>query len=210
MGAATSIFTASDIEIQTKKYVQCIVVDSSFSSLEVLIDEYIHKVAPLVPNMAINYLKSISSDIIYEKAHFKIENVKPIENAKKCKNIPALFCHGINDELINNRHSQDLFKNYSGKKEIVLFNGNHNSKRPFHVIQLTTLFFYDYLNAEQYGNNSDTLTEIKEATEENYDTFSNESNLKVTGKFKNRLKSEKYFQVSYKYFKTLDKSNSEE
>ena len=87
-------------------------------------------------------------NIIEKKANFRIEKIEPIENINKCKNIPILFCHGLNDSLINNHHCSDLYKVSGGKKEIVMFEGEHNEKRPLHIFQVISLFFYDHLKVE--------------------------------------------------------------
>lgn len=199
MGAVTSILTVSDKEVRAKKLVNCIVVDSSFSSLEQLIEEYAMKVAPFIPNIVLNYLKKLTSEIIMDKAKFKIEEINPLENVKHCGNLPAIFCHGLDDNLINNIHSQNLYNNYSGKKEIILFQGSHNTERPHYVLQIISLFFYENLDAENYGiiniNSKETIDEFK--------TFANLENGTISGKFKDRTKSEKFFSVSYKYFNTI-------
>jgi hypothetical protein len=35
----------------------------------------------------------------------------------------------------------DLYKIYGGQKEIVMFEGEHNEKRPLHILQVISLFF---------------------------------------------------------------------
>ena len=87
-------------------------------------------------------------DIIEKKANFRIEEIEPIKNLEKCCTIPILFCHGLDDSFINNHHCNDLYKKYGGKKEIVMFEGEHNEKRPMHILQIISLFFYNYLKVE--------------------------------------------------------------
>ena len=66
MGAVTALFTAANSPIS----ISAIVVDSAFSSLTTLIDEYVHKSFPLVPQFMVNIVKKIVSDIIYKKVGF--------------------------------------------------------------------------------------------------------------------------------------------
>ena len=90
----------------------------------------------------------------------RIEKIEPIKDAELCYNIPVLFCHGIDDDFVKKEHSKDLYEKYSGPKEIIMFEGGHNSKRPIHVLQIISLFFYDKLKVdnlnalnEEYDNN---------------------------------------------------------
>ena len=93
-------------------------------------------------------LKTQVGDIIEKKANFRIEKIEPIQNLEQCKNIPVLFCHGLDDTFINNHHCNDLYKAYGGQKEIVMFQGEHNEKRPLHILQVISLFFYNHLKVE--------------------------------------------------------------
>lgn len=152
MGAVTALFTAANSPIS----ISAIVVDSAFSSLTTLIDEYVHKSFPLVPQFMVNIVKKIVSDIIYKKVGFHINAINPIEVVEKCSSVPAFFCHAVNDTFIKNEHCKALFSKYTGEKEMIMFDGDHNSKRPYHVLQVISLFFYDRLG----GDNLDELSEL--------------------------------------------------
>jgi len=145
MGAVTSILCAK--EFDKKEIISCIVSDSAFSSLSKLIDEFVNKVI-LLPQFFIDMLKTQVGNIIEKKANFRIEKIEPIQDLGKCKNIPILFCHGLHDTFINNHHCNDLYKAYGGQKEIVMFEGEHNEKRPLHILQIISLFFYNHLKVE--------------------------------------------------------------
>ena len=144
MGAATAILTTAKLSTS----INCIVCDSPFSSLDKLINEYVKKAIPLLPLFAINGLKKIVSNIIYDKVGFNIEDINPLESITEYEGISSLFCHALNDDLISNEHSKELYERYKGNKEIIMFDGNHNSKRPYHVLQVISLFFYEHLNVE--------------------------------------------------------------
>ena len=145
MGGVTAILCAK--ELDKTNDISCIVSDSAFSSLNILIDEFVSKVIVL-PQFFVDILKTQVGNIIEKKANFRIEKIEPIENLEKCKNIPILFCHGLHDTFINNHHCNDLYKAYAGKKEIVMFEGEHNEKRPLHILQVISLFFYNHLKVE--------------------------------------------------------------
>lgn len=142
MGAVTAIFTASTT------LVDCIVCDSAFSSLSLLINEYVSKSFPLIPQWMINLTKRSVSEIVYKKAGFYIDEINPIESSKLCDGIPAFFCHAVNDTFISPNHCKQLFSSYTGEKEMIMFDGDHNSKRPYHVLQVISLFFFDKLKVE--------------------------------------------------------------
>ena len=145
MGAVTSILCSKEFDKNDK--ISCVVSDSAFSSLNKLIDEIVDNVIKL-PQFLMNILKEQVGNIIERKANFRIEKIEPIENLDKCKNIPILFCHALHDTFIDNHHCNDLYKAYGGKKEIVMFEGEHNDKRPLHILQIISLFFYNHLKVK--------------------------------------------------------------
>ena len=146
MGAVTAILCAKELDY--KYIISCVVSDSAFSSLSKLIDEFVEKVVSLLPQFLIDIMKKNVGDVIEKKANFRIEEIEPIKNLEKCCTIPILFCHGLDDSFTNNHHCKDLFKAYGGKKEIVMFEGEHNEKRPLHILQIISLFFYNNLKVE--------------------------------------------------------------
>ena len=212
MGAVTAILCAKDYD--KKNIISCIVSDSAFSSLNQLIDEFVSKVISL-PQFLVNMLKTQVGNIIEKKADFRIEKIEPIENFKKCKNIPFLFCHGLDDTFINNHHTNDLYKAYGGKKEIVMFEGEHNEKRPLHILQIISLFFYNHLKVENIveisiaydknnKNNMNTIASLYDEEETNdlndeLDILNDENECK-----RERVKSFSVVKSKIKsYFETL-------
>ena len=167
MGAVTALLTAKEYD-KKDEVISCVVSDSAFSSLSKLIDEFVNKVISL-PQFCIDILKTQVGNIIEKKANFRIEKIEPIQNLEKCTKIPALFCHGLDDSFINNHHCNDLFKIYGGQKEIVLFEGEHNDKRPLHILQVISLFFYNHLKVEN-------IVEISLAYDKNKNKNQNKKN----------------------------------
>ena len=145
MGAVTALLSLNDFD--KSNIISCIVSDSAFSSLNILINEFVNKVISL-PDFVIDSLKTKVGDIIEKKADFRIEKIEPMKILQKNKNIPILFCHGLDDSFINFHHCKDLFNVYNGQKEIVLFEGEHNERRPMRILQVISLFFYTYLKVE--------------------------------------------------------------
>ncbi len=146
MGAVTALLSSK--ENNWNNIINCMVLDSCFSSLNKLVNEYVNKVVPFLPNFFIEIIKKYVSDIIEKKVNMRIEKIEPIKDAELCNNIPVLFCHAIDDDFVKKEHSKDLYEKYSGPKEIIMFEGGHNSKRPIHVLQIISLFFYDKLKVD--------------------------------------------------------------
>lgn len=145
MGGVTALLSAK--ENKDKNLINCIVCDSAFSSLSMLIDEFVDKVISL-PGFLLNIMKGYVNEIIEKKAKFTIDKIEPIKVVKDIKNIPILFCHAMDDTFMDKHHTEDLFKVFQGDKHIVLFEGEHNSKRPLHILQVISLFFYEQLKVE--------------------------------------------------------------
>ena len=168
MGAVTALLSLNNFD--KSDIINCIVSDSAFSSLSILINEFVNKVISL-PDFVVDSLKSKVGDIIEKKANFRIEKIEPMKILQKAKNVPILFCHGLDDTFINFHHCKDLFKVYNGKKEIVLFEGEHNERRPLHILQVISLFFYTHLKVENiveislaYDNSKKNKSELRTIT----------------------------------------------
>ena len=58
-----------------------------------------------------------------------LEQLKPVEYAPKCTT-PALFVHGVDDELIPMDHTERNQEAWGGPKDVSFCEGDHNSQRP--------------------------------------------------------------------------------
>jgi hypothetical protein len=58
-----------------------------------------------------------------------IEKLNPIEHVSSCF-IPAVFIVANGDDFVRPHHGEVLFKNYSGDKNLIRVEGDHNSERP--------------------------------------------------------------------------------
>lgn len=72
---------------------------------------------------------------------FEIEQIDPIKNVTKAY-IPALFIAAKDDDFIVPRHTDDLYEKYSGEKQKLLVEGDHNSRREQEVLDRISTFFY--------------------------------------------------------------------
>lgn len=56
--------------------------------------------------------------------------------------IPALFIAAKDDDFILPHHTDKIYAKYSGEKEKMLVEGDHNSKRKQEVFDKISAFFY--------------------------------------------------------------------
>jgi run domain Beclin-1 interacting cysteine-rich containing protein len=79
----------------------------------------------------------------------KINEIKPIEAVKKC-DIPVIFIHAKDDEMVNFQHTLDLYNNYRGiHKEIKEVNGGHNGRRSAYLMDYISKFFLRHLKEKE-------------------------------------------------------------
>lgn len=175
MGAVTAIMYGD-----RDPTVAGMVLDSPFSSLKMLVEELVKEKVSLpgfILNQALNLVKSTVS----KKAKFKLEDIEPIEYAKRCF-IPALFVAANNDNFVRPHHAKILHDNYPGDKNLVNIEGDHNSVRPKFLKDSATIFFYNTLQVEMIKDISDNYagfnhTVKKEPLEENPDNCQKNINL---------------------------------
>ncbi|GFP94137.1 uncharacterized protein yqkd, partial [Phtheirospermum japonicum] len=140
MGAVTSLlYGAEDPSIAG------MVLDSAFSNLFNLMlelaDVYKIRLPKFTVKMAVQYMRRV----IQKKAKFDIRRLDCIQQVAPKTFIPALFGHAKDDKFIQPRHSDSIFKSYAGDKNIIKFEGDHNSSRPQFYYDSVSIFFYNVL-----------------------------------------------------------------
>lgn len=110
-------------------------LDSPFSSLRELIEEIAQSERLLipVPTWLVNGILSVIRMRVKTLADFDIEDLIPLNHGPK-STVPALFLHGLQDNFVLPRHSEKLYNNYGGDKEMMMFDGDHNNERSETVI----------------------------------------------------------------------------
>ncbi|CAN6289395.1 unnamed protein product [Urochloa humidicola] len=140
MGAVTSLmYGAEDPSIAG------MVLDSPFSNLVdlmmELVDTYKYPLPKFTVKLAIQHMRKI----VKRKANFDIMDLDTIQVAKCCF-VPALFGHATEDDFILPHHSDKIYESYMGDKNIIKFDGDHNSPRPQFYFDSITIFFHNVLN----------------------------------------------------------------
>ena len=163
MGAATSLIYAS-----IDKRIKAIVVDSPFADFRRVAKEMCMAQVS-IPGFLIEGAISIIGKSVYKKNKMKINEIKPIEAVKKC-DIPIIFVHAKDDDLVNFQHTLDLYNNYRGiSKEIKEVNGGHNGKRSTATMESIAKFF------EKRLRNDYIYKKVKEENEEKNNIYENEN-----------------------------------
>ncbi|EMS48134.1 hypothetical protein TRIUR3_10822 [Triticum urartu] len=152
MGAVTSLmYGAEDPSIAG------MVLDSPFSNLVDLMMELVDTYKYPLPKFTIcshnfdAYLQMVKlaiqhmRKIVKKKASFDIMDLDTIQVAKRCF-VPALFGHATEDDFILPHHSDKICEAYVGDKNIIKFDGDHNSPRPQFYFDSITIFFHNVLN----------------------------------------------------------------
>ena len=166
MGAATTMIYA-----HKDNRIKAIVMDSPFADFNILAKDLVLQQIKL-PGFLIEGAIKIVKMTIRKKNGLDIEKLKPIDSAPKTKQ-PAIFIHANGDELINNKHSDMLYKVYGGKeKKLLKCVGSHNTRRSNKIIREIGEFFYKHLvNEGNSNNNNDDKNNIF-----NLDNFDNSEN----------------------------------
>eukprot|EP00262_Sarcandra_glabra_P007129 TRINITY_DN19716_c0_g1_i1.p1 TRINITY_DN19716_c0_g1~~TRINITY_DN19716_c0_g1_i1.p1 ORF type:complete len:582 (-),score=83.89 TRINITY_DN19716_c0_g1_i1:490-2235(-) len=139
MGAVTSLmYGVEDPSIAG------MVLDSPFSNLVDLMMELVDTYKFRLPKFTVKFAIQYMRKAIQKKAKFDIMELNTIEVAKCCF-VPVLLGHAIDDDFIRPHHSDRIYDSYVGDKNIIKFDGDHNSPRPKFYFDSITIFFHNVL-----------------------------------------------------------------
>ena len=100
-----------------------IVADSAFSSFKTLCKDVMKQYSPkLIPNCLISclfpcFFTKLKTDV-KRKANYDVEDLNILDAVRRINQQTAIvFISGNNDELVNYRNSEILFKNFKGKNK---------------------------------------------------------------------------------------------
>ena len=120
-----------------------LVLDSPFSNLRTLCNELASHHAH-VPAFLVGAAMAIVGSTIQNRAGFDVNELTPITHVNECF-IPALFATGEQDDFIKPHHTDALYEAYAGDKNLIKFQGDHNSVRPDFFKNSATIFFVNTL-----------------------------------------------------------------
>lgn len=138
--------------------IACLVLDSPFASLQQLAKELVDTAQMNIPkflvSMAIRWIRSS----VKSRAKFDINKLEPIKHADRCF-IPALFAAAEGDEFIQPHHSRNIYDIYAGDKNLVTFDGDHNTARPEFFLSSVGIFLHNTMVAPFEQELGHALTE---------------------------------------------------
>nr|XP_043623769.1 uncharacterized protein LOC122595468 [Erigeron canadensis] len=139
MGAVTSLmYGAEDPSIAG------MVLDSPFSDLVDLMMELVDTYKIRLPKFTVKFAIQYMRRAILKKAKFDIVELNTIKVAKSSF-VPVLFGHAGDDDFIQPHHSDRIYEAYMGDKNIIKFEGDHNSPRPQFYFDSINIFFHNVL-----------------------------------------------------------------
>ncbi|KAH7546970.1 hypothetical protein FEM48_Zijuj01G0257500 [Ziziphus jujuba var. spinosa] len=125
-----------------------------YTGLCVLINEFLMFLILVILSVLFNQVKmavQYMRRVIEKKAKFDIMDLNCLQVSPKTF-IPALFGHAKDDKFIQPHHSDLIYKSYSGDKNIIYFDGDHNSSRPQFYYDSVSIFFYNVLHPPQISS----------------------------------------------------------
>jgi dienelactone hydrolase len=147
MGAATALFYGA-----TDPSIAALVLDSPFRKLTDLMMELVAVMSSErrvhVPRPLVLAAVAMVRLAILRRARMDISHLD-VTTAAARSFVPALFGHASGDTFIRPSHSQALFDAYPGDKNIIHFDGSHNSPRPQFFYDSVSIFFLNTLHPPQ-------------------------------------------------------------
>jgi pimeloyl-ACP methyl ester carboxylesterase len=150
MGAVSAVIYASK-----DPRIAGLVLDSPFTSLTELSAD-IGRTYKYVPNALISYVVEKVRCLVLTLAEFDFNSLDTARHIKSCL-MPAAFIHGLNDTLVNIKHSHTLFEIYRGEKLIFEIEGAHNTLRNSSVVAQVGVFLKDALSRTNFYAEEDEL-----------------------------------------------------
>lgn len=77
-----------------------------------------------------------------------IEKLNPIQYIPQCF-IPCLFIVAKGDDFVRPRHGEEMYLIYPGDKNIIKVEGDHNSARPYFMMDSVSIFFHQLLQCDK-------------------------------------------------------------
>ncbi|KEG07754.1 hypothetical protein DQ04_08901020 [Trypanosoma grayi] len=146
MGAVASImYAAKDPSIK------CIVCDSPFSTLRLLIKDLVRRHGSKhFPSLIINTIVGRIRKRIAQSANFDIDDISAVKYASECV-VPAFIFHGAKDDFVAPQHSITVCNAFKGSALHHVVVGGHNDERDSTVQDTIRNFFTLYLLLKPEG-----------------------------------------------------------
>jgi hypothetical protein len=97
-----------------------------------------------IPKVAVAAALGVIKSSVRKRAHFNLDELNPAAHASQCF-IPALFAAATGDDFIAPRHAEAIHADYAGDKNLITFDGDHNSNRPAFYFGSCGIFLHNCL-----------------------------------------------------------------
>ncbi|CAC9511881.1 conserved hypothetical protein [Leishmania infantum JPCM5] len=149
MGAVAAIMYASK-----DPWIRCIVCDSPFASLRLLIDDLVERhggrTARVLPKILVHGIVERIRKRIMKRAAFDIDDLDAVKYAKAC-GVPALLFHGADDDFVSPTHCEMIRDAFPIPCLQQFTPGGHNCERQEDIHVLIRAFLRLYLIDKPQG-----------------------------------------------------------
>ncbi|GLC45387.1 hypothetical protein PLESTB_000623600 [Pleodorina starrii] len=142
MGAVTALLYS-----QRDPSIAGMVLDSPFARLTDLMLEIVQEQRLPIPRPLAKLALAAMKRSVMKRAGFDITKVSPVDAVSQSF-IPALFGHATGDTFIRITHAEALHEAYAGDKNLIRFEGDHNSRRPEFFYNSVSIFWHNTLQLE--------------------------------------------------------------
>lgn len=159
MGAAAAIFFMSarfrlglcqkvnNVQWAPRGWIDCLVLDSSFFSLQNAITNVVKHRSKAIPEFAINIARNVLNEEMKKRTNIDVSEVIPYEYCNELR-LPICFYVGDNDEFVDLPSFWDMNRRIPAhvKKFRVYHNVTHNGDRNHLLISEATSFVRDFFD----------------------------------------------------------------
>lgn len=149
MGAVAAVMYAAK-----DPWIRCIVLDSPFSNLRLLIHDIVERhggrTAQYVPNVIVDGIVGRIRKRIMTRAAFDMDDLDTVKYASQC-NVPSLLFHGEDDDFVSMKHCFRIRDAFAGPCLQELVPGGHNDEREDEIQNLIVGFLRLYLVEKPNG-----------------------------------------------------------
>jgi len=145
MGAATCVL---HMPRESMEPIQACVLDSCFANLAQLAGELAQNDQYMpwpLPSLVLSAALGVVRMMVESKAKFDIMDVSPVDHVGDCT-VPTLFLVGQKDDFVRPSHSELLHDKHAGVKELLAFDGDHNSIRPRSAFEAVRQWFLTHFD----------------------------------------------------------------
>lgn len=138
-----------------------LIVDSPFSRLSSLFYEIAYMYNIRLKKFLLKLAVWTLGRALKKRSGMDVQKVDVSKSVRETF-VPALFLHGEHDTFVGKHHSEILHSNYSGDKNLIIFDGEHNSPRPAYVLDSISIFISNLFSGLLFSDSGASSSNIQE------------------------------------------------